>query len=233
MQRKKKAKGKRKQKRKPPSQKNTKRINVTAHMRTTPSGKKKRVKRHTRKIEKISVPHDYTSVKILSDKQLKYCEDGQYYDEGVLLADDVVGPNEATTDDVEELFEGKVGDKFEYIHAQTKKQDAIWKKMSLQKRRSYLRDRGFSTKDAHKSWSGATKEMKRKTSESVWNSMSENERAKFLAKNKLPKSHKKKTWIGLPEEVKMVKGFEVLGVPEKDVPRPAGKCGPPCKDCKL
>ena len=168
-----------------------KRTRVKSYKRRKPNGGVTTVSEHTRYIKAISVPKDYTKVHIIGDKTYEYCEDGQFYDEGRLIADDVVAPNDTSTDDVEELFEKKVGDRFEYLHAQKRKADAEWKGMSAAKRKEWLISVGH------------------------------------------PKKYATKEWKDLPDEFKMIKKFDVYGVPENDVPKPAGKCGPPCKGCKL
>ena len=165
-----------------------KKTRVKPSRRRTKTGKIIPVRGH---IRTISVPSKYKEVKVLDDKTYEYCEDAQFFDEGRLIADDVVGPNATSTDDVEEAFEKKAGDKFEYLHAKKMKSDSKWKRATVAERKKWLTSVGY------------------------------------------PSTHATKEWGDLPEEFKMVKKFKVYGVPEKDVPKPAGKCGKPCKSCKL
>lgn len=165
-----------------------KKTRVKPSKRRTKTGKVVPVRGH---IRTISVPGKYKEVRVMGDKTYEYCEDAQFFDEGKLIADDVVAPNATSTDDVEEAFEKKVGNKFEYLHAKKTKSDSEWKGLSVAKRKERLTSVGY------------------------------------------PQKYATKEWKDLPDGFKMIKKFRVYGVPEKDVPKPAGKCGKPCKSCEL
>jgi len=201
-----------------------KKIVVAPHARNKPTGGKTRVRGH---IRVISVPEHYTHLNVLNNKRYEYCEEGQYFDEGRLLADDVVAPNEITTDDVEELFEEKAGDTFEYLHAEKKRTSAWWETMTRKEREHYLKDRGFDPALASRSWRGLPHQTKQHITRAAWETMTIKEREQVLAAKNLPVGHASRTWDGLPVAVRKVKWFKVYGVPEHDVPKPMGTCDQP------
>jgi len=195
---------------------------VSDHERRKPNGGTTHVKGY---IRRISVPSHYKRIKPLDRERYKYCEDGQYFTQGRLLADDVTAPKGTSTDDVEEVFEEKAGDEYEYLHAESMKNDARWNRMTIEKRREYLASRGFPEHLAKESWSGVTAKIKKAgMTRQKWEAMSVRKRKKWLSNRDLPETHAKRTWDGLPEDVKVIKNFKVWGIPEKKVPKPTGAC---------